>query len=543
MKHAKKSYLHRKLAASVFRAALLFAAFIAMLSFFAEFERASEKNRVILGQLLDTVESTAAVAAYAGNRAIGEDVLKGLLRNDIVHEARLRTDSLDLRLARDGPPAAQAELARTLRSPFGAGEAVGTLSVTPETRFSLEEARYSAMLGALNSTAVIGLTALILLVLVRTSLSLPLAQVSGALHAIKAGEKERLGALPRHWNDELGQLVHDINGLLDTVQEKFEDEHRLLRQIQAVERQLRGIFENTSAGIFQLDGGGRLQTANRTLGRVLGLPGAETLKPLGQDFPALAFAAPDQFHDLMRQADGRGQVVAADLQLHPKDGAAPGWVHCLLSQRLDNEGAPCFEGVVYDITERRAVEMRVRHEADHDPLTGLRRRQAIERELNALLEKTRGAGRRPVVLLLLDLDNFKAVNDQHGHAAGDAVLVEVARRIKTCVRAGDLAARLGGDEFAVVLVDGVPVERAQEIARDLVAAVVRPIALGAEAQGRVGISIGIAVQSGECHSAPQLFAAADLAMYEVKRQGKNGYGVAGPDGAVKVEKIEAGWAA
>jgi diguanylate cyclase (GGDEF)-like protein/PAS domain S-box-containing protein len=537
MSHPKKSYLHRKLAVSVFRAALLFAAFIAMLSFFAEFKRASEKNRVMLVQLLDTVESTAAIAAYSGNRAIGEDVLKGLLRNDIVHEARLNADGLDIRQARDGTALPQAEQVRTLLSPFGEGVPIGTLSVIPEARYSFQEARYSALVGAINSTAVIGLTALILLFLVRAYLSRPLMKVSDALHAIKAGEKERLGTLPQNRNDELGQLVHDINGLLDTVQEKFEDEHRLLRQIQAVEKQLRGIFENTSAGIFQLDGGGRLQTANRTLARVLGLPEAESNTPLGSDFPALAFVDADQFHILMRQASESGQAVAADLQLRGHgSGDKPAWVHCLLSRHTNSEGAPCFEGVVYDITERRALEMRVRHEADYDPLTGLQRRQAIERDLGELLLTLPSSESRHVVMLL-DLDNFKDINDRHGHAAGDTVLVETARRIKSCVRAGDLTARLGGDEFVIVLVNCVPVERANEIARNIVAAVTHPIPIGPQMTGRVGVSIGIAIHDEQHRSMADLFQAADLAMYEVKRQGKNGFAQAGPQGSVVVEKI------
>jgi len=541
MSRRKQRYLHRKLAVSVFWAALLFAVFIAILSFFAEFKRASDKNRVMLAQLLDTVESTAAIAAYSGNRAIGEDVLKGLLRNDIVHEARLQADqSLDLRLARDGPSVAQTELVRTLHSPFGEGEAIGTLTVVPETSFSLEEARDSALLGALNSAAVIGLTAMILLVLVRNSLSRPLTKVSDALHAIKAGEAERLDALPQNQNDELGQLVQDINSLLDKVQEKFKDERRLLRQIQAVERQLRSIFENTSAGIFLLDGRGRLQAANPTLGRVLGLPAAEADALLGEDFPGQAFATAKPFIALMRQADECGQVVAADLPLRNHGTAsANAWVHCLLSRHTDSEGALCFEGVVYDITERRALEMSVRHEADHDPLTGLRRRQAIERDLATLLEAAQASESRHVVMLL-DLDNFKDVNDSYGHSAGDIVLVETARRLRSCVRASDWVARLGGDEFMIVLVDCVPLGRASDIARHIVYAVTLPIPLGPQQEGQVGVSIGIAIHDQAHQTLGDLFQAADLAMYEVKRQGKNGYGMAGPDGVVKVEKIGTG---
>ncbi|MFM8331189.1 MAG: diguanylate cyclase domain-containing protein [Candidatus Methylumidiphilus sp.] len=543
MSERKKHYLHRQLVVSTFWVALLFAGVISAVSFFAEYRRASEKNQIMLTQLLDTMESTAAVAAYSGNRAIAEDVLKGLLRNDIVHEARLHVgERMDLRQTRNGAapaPDTQPAVARALHSPFGEGETIGTLSVIPEARLSLQEARYSALLGALNSAGVIGLTALILLVMIRSSLSRPLLTVSSTLHAIKVGEAERITPLARHKDDELGQLVRDINALLDSAQEKFEEERRLLQQIQAVERQLRGIFENTSAGIFLLDEGGRLLTANPTLARVVGLPDEDGASLAGCEFASLAFAEPDRFHDLLHLADEQNRAVAADLQLHSRDGMSGNWVHCLLSRHRNSDGALCFEGVAYDINERRALEMRVRHEADHDPLTGLRRRQAFERDLIKLLE-TAVDSDNPHAMLLLDLDNFKDINDSYGHAAGDMVLIEVARRLKGCVRSNDIVARLGGDEFVIMLANCVPMERAYDIARNLIASVIQPITIGRQITGKVGVSIGIAVHDERNPTMAELFEMADFAMYEVKRQGKNGFGIAGDDGIITVEKISVG---
>jgi diguanylate cyclase (GGDEF)-like protein/PAS domain S-box-containing protein len=537
MSPRKQRYLHHKLALSTLWLATMFAAIIAMVSFFAEFHRANEKNRIMLAQLLDTVENTAAIAAYAGNRAIGEDVLTGLMRNDIVHEVRLFSEQrLDLQQSRGGLTSAQGAITRTLHSPFGDSEPIGTLTVVPETRFSLREAYSSALLVASDSTAVVGLTAILLMVLVRNSLSRPLLSVSNTLHAIKPGEHQRLSNLPLHRDDELGQLVRDINGLLDAAQEKFEEERRLRHQIQAVERQLRDIFENTSAGIFLLNATGRLQTANPTLGRALGLPEVSIAEWQGVDFAEAAFADAEPLRALMRQADQSGQAVAADLQL--KNPGA--WVHCLLSRRIDAARGVHFEGVVYDITERRQVEMRVRHEADHDPLTGLYRRQAFERDLLRLLESPRSDGEGGHVILLLDLDNFKAINDTYGHAAGDTVLMETAQRLKSCVRCDDKVARLGGDEFAIVLVNCQSLERARKIARDLVVSVLQPIPLADEIKSCVGVSIGLASHDGQYRSMAELFEAADLAMYEVKRQGKSGYGLAKPTGKIAVERIERG---
>lgn len=538
MKSSKQRHIHRQLAVSVFSAALLIAALTAALFFAIELKRANLRAEVMLNQLLDTVENTAAIAAYSGNREVGADVLRGLLRNDIVHGATLRSDQgLTLRQARDEEFPAAGEVVRALRSPFGQGESIGTLSVRGSERVILHEARHSALVGALNSTAVIAITALILLFTVRASLSRPLLKVSNTLHAIRAGRQARLEPLSGHGLDELGQLVDDINGLLDTVEGNFAEERRLHREIQAVERQLRNIFETTSAGIFVLDGEGRLRTANPTLGRVLVLPARAPKALKGWDFPALAFADPAQFRDLMRQAEERRQAVAMDLALKPREsGEAAGWVHCLLSRQTDPDGGVHFEGVVYDITERRALELQAKHEADHDLLTGLYRRQAAERELARLLAGGPGGG-GPTALLLVDLDDFKRINDTHGHSAGDTVLVEVARRLKANVRPCDIAARLGGDEFMIALVNCASPERACEIARCLVADLVQPISLDSGTTDRVGASVGIAIHDARHPTLHSLFEMADRAMYEVKRRGKNGFGVAGPDGRVVVERV------
>ena len=105
-----------------------------------------------------------------------------------------------------------------------------------------------------------------------------------------------------------------------------------------------------------------------------------------------------------------------------------------------------------DVTARVEQDRRVRHEADHDSLTGLANRRALERTLDAALARA-GARARSVGVIMLDLDGFKAINDTHGHAAGDQALREVASRLRRCVRERDLVARLGGDEFVVVLTD------------------------------------------------------------------------------------------
>lgn len=532
MSAGKKRYLYRKLAKSVFWVALLFSACTSLLLFVSEFKRSSEKTVIMINQLLDTVESTAAVAAYSNNRSIGEDVLKGLLRNDIIHEVQLSSSQgLELTQSRNTEVPRQAQINRILYSPFGDGEIIGRLSATPEAQYNLLEARHSALFSALNSSALIGITALIVLLMVRSLLSRPLMKVSDTLHAIKAGEQERLEPMPRN-HDELSQLVEDINALLETLQEKFRSEHALREEIEIIEQQLRNIFETTSAGIFVLDAAGKLKTANPTLSKVIALRHVSTEALLGQDFAELAFAEPALVRELMRMAEERQQTVAQDLRLKNHNH----WVHCLLSMPTSAASSKCFEGVVYDITDRIAAEASIRYEADHDSLTGLFRRQAAERQLLNLIHVRRDQENAPV-LLLIDLDRFKAVNDTHGHDAGDRVLIEAAARMQNCVRTSDIVARLGGDEFLIVLVNCASPEHVREIARNIVVAISQPFQLGSNLNVSLGASIGICNEDGSGRTLEELYKEADQAMYEVKRQGRNGFATISADGRIVVEKI------
>lgn len=531
MTTAKKHYLYRKLATSVFWAALLLAIVTSGLFFITELKRSNNKTALMIDQLLDTVESTAAIAAYSNNSTIAEDVLKGLLRNDIIHQAQWsNTQGLQLSKSRNTEVAKQPEIVRVLYSPFDDEEIIGHLSVIPEARYNLLEARHSAMFNALNSSVLIGLTALIVLLMVRSSLSIPLMKVSDKLHAIKAGEQDRLEPLPHNRDDELGQLVEDINGLLETLQEKFKAEHSLREEIELIEQQLRNIFETTSAGIFLLDETGKLLTANPTLSRVIKSPNVSTNELLGQDFPELAFAEPELMRELMHKAERWTQSVAQDLRLKNCEENLNAWVHCLLSQQTSG----IFEGVVYDITERIAEEINVRYEADYDSLTGLLRRQAAERQL---IRPKSHIGKKNV--LLLDLDYFKEVNDTYGHEAGDCVLVEIAHRFKSCVRISDIIARLGGDEFLIILMNCASAEYARQIARNIILAISKPIQISATVKVQVGVSIGIAIEGGAGQTLEKLYKIADQAMYEVKRQGRNGFAIVLADGSIKVEKITA----
>jgi diguanylate cyclase (GGDEF)-like protein/PAS domain S-box-containing protein len=165
-----------------------------------------------------------------------------------------------------------------------------------------------------------------------------------------------------------------------------------------------------------------------------------------------------------------------------------------------------------DVTERRRLERRLRHLADHDDLTGLINRRRFEEELRRHLAEGRRYGVTGA-LLLLDLDGFKEVNDNHGHSAGDRVLRAVADALRSRLRESDLVARLGGDEFAVLLPRETPAE-AELVCRLLENAI--PAEVSTPGDERIEVSAGFAPFVDGVDSVDDVLAAADASMYAAK---------------------------
>lgn len=180
--------------------------------------------------------------------------------------------------------------------------------------------------------------------------------------------------------------------------------------------------------------------------------------------------------------------------------------------------AALIQLVIRDVTERRLAEGEMLHQATHDPLTGLANRRAFERRLQQAIDAVRVDGSEHA-LCFLDLDRFKQVNDQAGHALGDELLKQLAAIIKSRVRGHDLVARLGGDEFALVL-ENCPLERASAIAESIRSAVEEYRLVGGGHVFQVGVSIGLATVNAQTHSLKQALQAADAACYTAKRDGR-----------------------
>jgi diguanylate cyclase (GGDEF)-like protein len=172
-----------------------------------------------------------------------------------------------------------------------------------------------------------------------------------------------------------------------------------------------------------------------------------------------------------------------------------------------------------DVTKRERLQAELRHSASHDSLTGLSNRISVECRLEHAVAQ---ANRDKVhaALLVIDLDGFKAVNDTYGHAAGDQLLIHVARQLKGAVRAVDTVGRVGGDEFVVIVEDLVDPLAIDMIAKKVLAAICLPMSFE-QAELVVSASIGIALMPAHASRPRDLLEIADAAMYAAKRSGKN----------------------
>ena len=180
-----------------------------------------------------------------------------------------------------------------------------------------------------------------------------------------------------------------------------------------------------------------------------------------------------------------------------------------------------YVGVFSDITERHHREEQIKHMALHDGLTKLPNRVLLMERLNQLVESA-NRDPRPLAVLYLDLDGFKAVNDQFGHESGDMVLKAVAKRLQELVRTSDTVARLGGDEFVILLHNPDGTDALANIAERVILSISAPIAC-IDGVATVSTSIGIAIHPGPGSSPDLLLMQADQAMYRAKRSGKNTY--------------------
>jgi diguanylate cyclase (GGDEF)-like protein/PAS domain S-box-containing protein len=285
----------------------------------------------------------------------------------------------------------------------------------------------------------------------------------------------------------------------------------------------REVFESARESIFITDPAGIVTAANPAA-MAFALPVTDRL--VGQPLPLL-FAPAADGRLLREQLAGEFNELELCVQ---RNGGPELWLLLHVAAHRDREGrVRGYHAIGHDITERRRLEERLMHDALHDSLTGLPNRALFMDRLRQALARIRREPTCNCAVLFLDLDHFKWVNDSYGHAAGDALLRNVATRLFRCMRREDTVARIGGDEFAILLEDSDGTLDARAAADRIVQTMQQPVDVG----GRtlcVSLSIGIAYPRTGEESPDAVLSNADLAMYRAKLEGPARYTVYSPAG-------------
>lgn len=292
--------------------------------------------------------------------------------------------------------------------------------------------------------------------------------------------------------------------------------------IRESEIRMRTLFESTSDAVMLLDERGFFECNPATL-KIFGCPSKEVfvtkkpadlsppLQPCGTDSDTLA---QQQIAKAMRESSNRFEWVHRRLD----DGRSfPAEV---LLNAMNFNGRHVLQAVVRDITERKRLQAELERQAHHDYLTGLANRGHFMQRASLEVARARRYA-TPLSLLMMDIDNFKQINDAHGHQAGDDVLRILAATCRRTLREIDIVGRIGGEEFAVVLPEagtGQAQEVAERLRKDIAAA---NVAYAPDASLNFTVSIGIADLGTGDTSLDALLGAADKALYAAKAAGKN----------------------
>lgn len=287
------------------------------------------------------------------------------------------------------------------------------------------------------------------------------------------------------------------------------DQRAKLRQLDLL---MHNIVEQSFDGIMTFDDQGFVRTTNEAACRLFNGSRDELV---GRHLTTL----------LPNFGEFRKSIHAGGDDLEGESGRLEG-----TARRLDDTACPIevalrkisigsenwLMAILRDITVAKAHESKLKHLALHDTLTGLPNRLLLKDRLDHALRAARRSN-DPLTLAILDLDRFKEVNDTLGHQVGDALLIDVAKRLIESVREGDTVARLGGDEFAVILPQHDDTYSAHDVAKRIADAVRQPFAISSCPALEVGVSIGLAMYPDDADSESKLMQCADVAMYDAKR--------------------------
>ncbi len=360
------------------------------------------------------------------------------------------------------------------------------------------------------------LTGLLLLLFLEKKVLKRIANLNEQVNSVQDADSSNFTVLKG--NDEIANLSQSILKMLLILRKNFSELQKMQLFLSASEERYKALFMNTGNPCVVVGEDKIIQLANQEFYKVMGTPKGENIE--GRAFTD--FIHPEElermnkWHHLRRQKESLAPRSYETRYLDNNSRTRYAIMTVALIPGTTNSSCSLL-----DITDQKNAEEELRQKAFIDSLTGLPNRQLFNDRLRHAIDN---ANRNNTILgvLLLDVDEFKDVNDSLGHQAGDQILRFVAERISTRIRKSDTLARLGGDEFVIIVEDPQDINNLCIIADEILADFKTPYALEGT-EFHLGVSIGITVYPETGKTAEILLKNADLAMYESKQQGKNRY--------------------
>lgn len=289
----------------------------------------------------------------------------------------------------------------------------------------------------------------------------------------------------------------------------------ITRTLRENEGKLRALFEQAPVGIWLVDRSGRIIDCNEKFASYAGVERAQIV-----GFDMFGSARDPSLNDGLRRAIA-GEMVRFESPYTSTTGNRSSVYSWHFQPVMIEEETAFVLGFVEDISARKLAEAHIEHLAHHDTLTGLANRSLLRDRLQQAIAAAQRNSHK-LALFFIDLDFFKHINDTLGHSAGDAMLIEIAGRLRHRVRASDTLARIGGDEFVILLGNIESEEDCMRVAESVIAAISEPITLDGHSFSSTA-SIGIAMWPTDGDDSETLTRNADVAMYHAKHSGRNNY--------------------
>ncbi|WP_319549315.1 EAL domain-containing protein [Desulfogranum marinum] len=368
------------------------------------------------------------------------------------------------------------------------------------------------------------ITAIITL-LVSSTILKPLVQF---IHRLEQGKEDWTVRMDSGRQDEIGRLATSFNLFMDRLKAANKQLQEEIIYRQEKEKQLflyEEVFNNIVEGICIIDNQGIIQVTNPAFEIISGYPVAETQGKQLRDYKTDQYN--ENFYDIMWESLALEGTWSGEIWNERQNGDI--FPELLTVNNIHNEttGTIYYVVVSHDISELKEKEKQITHLAYHDALTDLPNRVLLADRLNQAIATAARKNQR-ILLLFIDLDNFKKVNDTVGHAVGDILLKQAGQRLLSSVRTGDTVARLGGDEFIIMIPDITNQQEIDHVLRRVQTAFAKPFDL-AEHHFHITCSIGLTIYPDDGATPDDLLKNADLAMYQAKHHGKNMYHLFDPE--------------